>query len=239
MHYLFIFTATLLAAFTQSISGFGLASVSMPILLFSGFRIQTASPYVALMSILPELILLTYYRKALNPGAVVRLIAASLVGIVIGVISLDYLNETLALLLLGAVLVIYSMYALLQLRLPTLEHPLWAYLTGAIAGFLGGAFNTTGPPVIIYGHSRGWTPPEFKSNLQGFFVVNTIVIAVVHALRHNLTPEIWQYYLWAGLPAIAIGLVSGIALDKYIHPQLFRKIVLIALALSGFSLIFG
>ncbi|NOH13815.1 MAG: sulfite exporter TauE/SafE family protein [Chloroflexi bacterium] len=239
MEFVYIFIATLLAAFTQSVSGFGLAMVSMPLLLSMSIGLQIATPYVALMSVIPEIILLSYYRKSLKIGAVWRLIVASLFGIGIGVLSLDYLDENIALLILGTVILLYSAYALLQFRLPTLESSGWAYLAGITAGFLGGAFNTTGPPIIMYGHSRGWQPAEFKGNLQAYFIINTVFIAIMHGIRGNYTQEIWQYYLYAGLPAIAIGLVAGIALDRFIQPELFRKIVLVALALIGTSLIIG
>ena len=239
MELVYIFVATLLAAFTQSVSGFGLAMISMPLLLSTNIELQTATPYVALMSVIPEVILLTYYRKSLKVGAVWRLIVASLFGIGIGVLSLDYLDENIALLILGTVILFYSLYALLQFRLPTLERSGWAYLAGLTAGFLGGAFNTTGPPVIMYGHSRGWQPAEFKGNLQAYFIINTVFIAIMHGIGGNYTPQIWQYYLLAGLPAITIGLIAGIALDRFIQPELFRKIVLVALALTGVSLILG
>ena len=40
---------------------------------------------------------------------------------------------------------------------------------GFFAGILGGAYNTNGPPVVIYGSLRKWSPATFRATLQGYF----------------------------------------------------------------------
>ena len=126
---------------------------------------------------------------------------------------------------------------MLNLKLPRPIHKSWAYGVGFVAGMLGGAYNTAGPPVIIYGNCRRWRPAEFKGNLQGFFVLNSTLVVIGHAVAQNLTPQVWQIYLWV-LPAIGLGLVAGLSLDQYLSPERFRKIVLWLLVLLGLRLIF-
>jgi uncharacterized membrane protein YfcA len=132
----------------------------------------------------------------------------------------------------------YALYALLKFKLPELRHPSWAYGTGLLAGMLGGAYNTSGPPVIIYGNCRRWQPAEFKSNLQGFFVVNSLFVFIGHALGGNLTPLVWRYYLWS-LPVLAVGIILGTSMDRLFNPETFRKIVLWLLVVMGVRLILG
>ena len=48
----------------------------------------------------------------------------------------------------------------------------------------------------------------------------------------NLTPVVWRTYLLV-LPALALGLLAGTALDRYINPRIFRKMVLILLVVMG------
>lgn len=220
-----------LAVFTQSISGFGSALVAMALLpAFLG--IHTATPLVALVMIPLEIYLLFHYRHVFHWQAIWRVIAAALVGIPIGFIYLRLVDQQIVLRILGLVISGYALYALLNIRLPKLIHPAWGFFFGLLSGLIGGAYNTSGPPVILYGTSRGWAPGEFKSNLQGFFVFSSVFILSGHALQHNLTPVVWHYF-WISLPAITAGIFAGTSLDKRIDPQTFRKIVLLLLAFIG------
>lgn len=230
-----IFLIVLLAIFTQSFIGFGLALVSMPLLsLVLGLR--EAAPLVALVSVTAEVILLAHYRAALNLRAVRRLIIASLPGIALGVWLLRGVDERIILPLLGVIVTGYALYALIAPRLPRLESPLWADALGFIAGTLSGAYNTPGPPVIMYASCRRWPPAEFKSNLQGFFIVNSIVVAATHIIAGNVTTPVFQHFLIT-LPAIAAGALGGFALDGRVQTARFHRLVLFALIALGISLI--
>jgi hypothetical protein len=90
--------------------------------------------------------------------------------------------------------------------------------------------------MIIYGNCRGWDSDEFKSNLQGLFLVNDAIALVNHGLVGNLTPIVLKSYLWV-LPVIALGLLAGTRLDHILNPQRFRKLVLISLVVMGVRLI--
>lgn len=231
-----IVSVIFLAVFTQSLSGFGVALVAMS-LLPALISIQVATPLVAVVGLTIEIILLIRYRSALNLQVVWRLIAASIIGIPLGVWALGRLDDEVVLTVLGILIAGYAIYALLNLRMPELRHPIWAYISGFIAGILGGAYTTSGPPVIVYGDCRHWERAEFKSNLQGFFFVSSIFIVVMHAFGQNLTPVVWRYYLLC-IPAMIIGIIAGVSLDKVIDPVLYRKIVLGLLVILGLRLVF-
>jgi uncharacterized membrane protein YfcA len=226
----------LLAAFVQSSIGFGFALVSMP-LLVSLLGIQISSPLVALMALIVEIFILIRYREALNLRVVAQLTIAAVIAIPLGVYALRNIDEEIITTILGVLLVAYGLYALLSPRLPQLKWRGWAYGFGFVAGMLGGAYNTSGPPVIIFGNCRGWLPDEFKGNLQGFFLVNGLVVIAVHAFSGNLSSEVWANLLLA-LPGMALGLIAGFLLSSRINADLFRKIVLVILIILGLRMIF-
>ena len=233
---LLVVAVIFLAVFTQSLSGFGVALVAMsllPVLI----DIQVATPLVAVVGITIEFFLLLRYRSALNLQVVWRLIAASVFGIPLGVWALGRLDEKVVLAVLGVLITGYAIYALLNLRMPELTHSGWVYFSGFMAGVLGGAYNTSGPPVIVYGDCRRWERAGLKSNLQGFLFVSSIFIVIAHAFGQNLTPIVWRYYLLC-IPAMVIGIIAGISSDKVIDPVLYRKIVLGILVVLGLRLIF-
>jgi uncharacterized membrane protein YfcA len=237
MEWFLIFIIVFFAIFTQSVTGFGLALVSMP-LLTAVIGLQNAAPLVSIVALITELILLIYYRDAFNLGVVWRLLLASVIGVPLGVLALRTIDPQLILSLLGIVVAGYALYALLDFRLPAIQQPAWAYGAGFLAGVLGGAYNTAGPPVIVYGNCRGWPPAEFKSNLQGFFLVNSVIVTIAHIVAGNYTPFIWRSSLVA-LPAMALGILVGLSLAKRISSDRFRKLVLWLLLILGIWLILG
>ncbi len=236
MNPIFIPVVIFFAIFTQSLTGFGLGLVSMAFLT-EPLGAQTAAPLIALVAITGEVIMLIRYRQTFNFGAVRRLVVASVVGIPLGVLILRQVSQEAALAFLGVLLIGYALYGLFTPRLPEIRNPRWAYGFGFVAGLLSGAYNTGGPPYVVYGTCSRWQPTEFKSNLQGIFIVNSLMVIGSHALSQNFTPPVFQDYLIA-LPAIALGMGLGFQLDRYINPALFRKLVLLLLLMLGVRLIF-
>lgn len=230
-----VFGIIFLAIFTQSVTGFGLALVSMP-LLVAVLGIKTAAPLVAVFGLLAELILLFIYRSDFNLRTVWQLALASVAGIPVGILALRHVEEQIVLTILGLVVAGYAIYAMLDFRLPEIGQPLWAYLTGFISGVLGGAYNTSGPPVIIYGNCRRWPAGQFKSNLQGFFLFNSALIAGSHIVAKNFTTEVITGLL-VSIPAVILGIIAGVNIAKIISGDLFRKIVLALLLVLGVWLI--
>ncbi len=226
-----------IAVFVQSSVGFGLALVSMP-LLVELLGIQVAAPLVAIVAFVSEIFVLLRYREAMQIRTVVRLVGAALVGIPLGIFLLSQIDARIVTAALGVILVAYALYALFGPHLPSLAHNAWAYIFGFLAGILGGAYNTSGPPVIIYGNCRRWPPHEFKSNLQGFFVFSSITVILTHAVSGNYTAVVGQNFVYA-IPGMVLGLIAGFSLDGRINPDLFRKIVLVILVVLGIRLIVG
>jgi hypothetical protein len=138
--------------------------------------------------------------------------------------------------ILGCVVLAYASYALLVPRMPRLSRPGWAFGFGLIAGMLTGAYNTGGPPYVIYGTTQRWEVSEFKANLQSLFLVGSITVIIAHLSHDNITPDVLRYFLLA-LPSIGIGLLAGFYLERFINPLVFRNVVLVLLLFLGFSLV--
>ena len=225
-----------LAVFTQSLSGFGVALVAMA-LLPALIGIRLATPLVAMIALVLETVLILRYRQALDVKAIWRVVLAALVGTPLGVYFLSRVNEEISLSILGVVIAGYALYALLGLKMPRLDRPIWAYIAGLFGGLLGGAYNTSGPPVILYADCRRWPQDTFKSNLQGYFIVSSVAVVASHVFNGNLTPQVWDLF-WGTTPFILVGAVAGLSLDRWLNPVIFRKLVLVLLIVTGIRLIF-
>ncbi|HKJ38565.1 MAG TPA: sulfite exporter TauE/SafE family protein [Anaerolineales bacterium] len=222
------------ACFTQGLTGFGLGLVTMS-MLPALIGLHSATPFVALTGVVLELIMLIRYRESLQFKSIAKLLSASVLAIPVGVFILGRVDEKLALFTLGAITTAYALYALIGFRLPELQHPIWAWIFGAAGGLLGGAYNTSGPPVILYGNCRRWMPFEFKSNLAGYFLVISSMAASAHWVTGNLTPGVVSYFLSTS-PALLLGFLLSQYMDRWLNPELFRRIVLVLLVLLGIRL---
>lgn len=229
--------AAFVAAFTQAVTGFGSALVGMP-LLSPVVGVRVASPLMAVISITLNSSLLLIRRQAVRWHAMWQIILAAMVGIPFGITVVKLASEHVVLVVLGIVLIAYSLYAWFTPQLPTLTHPVYKYIFGFASGLLAGAYNVGGPPAVVYATGKRWEPAEFRSNLQALFVIENVVVVAGHAYSGNYTPEVLNL-LWVAIPALVVGMVVGLALARYIPDALFRKIVLILLIALGIRLIVG
>jgi uncharacterized membrane protein YfcA len=226
-----------LALFTQGPDGFRQVIVAMG-LLPAVIGLAASTPLVSAVVLLMQPVLLYYYRAGLEFKAISRLVLGALVGIPTGIYLLNRLPENILLPLLGLLLIGYGIYGLSPLTLPRFSRPAWAYLMGFVAGLFGGAYAVGGPPVVIYGHGRRWSPAEFKGNLQAYFILTSIGIVVGHVINGSYTPDLWPYF-WAALPAAVLGLIAGLVLDRFVRPEAFRKLVLVGVIVLGVGLVIG
>ena len=231
-----VFGAVFASVLMQTLTGFGSAMVAMALLPY-WIGLLVAAPLVALIAATLEAVVLVRWRQALGWQAIKQLSVGMLVGVPFGVLALRHVDAAILLPILGALIVGYSLYALMNWRLPRLDDARWAYGAGLMAGLFGGAYNVSGPPVIVYGHCRRWSPAQFKGNLQAFFLLGDALVIAGHAAAGNLTRTVWENYLLS-LPAIALGVACGLALERLIRPDAFRRAALVLLIALGAGLLF-
>jgi uncharacterized membrane protein YfcA len=225
------------AAFIQALSGFGFALMVMPLITIF-IDLRTAAPLVALAALTSYIINVIRYRQAVDLRQVLRLGAASALGTPVGLWALVSVDEFVVKPLLGLILVAYAVYRLVH---PTELHlcsSRWVYPAGFIAGCLGGAYNTPGPPVIVYGSLRQWSRAEFRAVLQAFFFLNATLVVASHCLARHFTPAVLTLYACA-VPALLLGIFVGSRADSRLSRDRFRTIVTGMILLLGLSLLLG
>jgi uncharacterized protein len=235
----FIITAIILflAAFTQGFSGFGFALVSIPLLsLF--VDIKYAIPLGALSGFVVNVYLAFELRKHIKFFELKNLLIGSVVGIPVGVYILSEFDPYQLKLILGIIVLSFVALTLGNFIKTKDIDRRWGYLFGLLSGTFGGAFNTNGPPVLIYFYLHGWDKLKFKSMITGFFLITSILIVTSHAVI-GLTTKIIFYDFLLLLPAVLLGIILGTNLFKKVSSELFKKIVLAALIVISFMLIFN
>ena len=235
LHTLAIMGIVFLSILIRSTFGFGEALIAMPLLLLI-IDLKTAAVFVALIAGTGTfMILITHWRQVQFQSAW-RLVVSSLAGIPLGLMFLKGSFDVTLKIVLAAVIIAYSIYSLLKPKLWVLNNEKYSYGFGFIAGILGGAYNTAGPPIVIYGTMRQWDPVAFRATLQGYFLPTWLFIILGHGVSGLWTRSIWQLYL-VSLPVLFVAFLIGNRLNRSIPADAFRRYIHIMLAGIGIFLL--
>lgn len=224
-----------LAALLQTTSGFGFALMAMPLVSLV-IGVKAAAPLVAMVGFTLYLVNLLRYRRSFSLREVAPLAVAAALGIPLGVWALSSLDERLVKAVLGVVLIGYALYVLWKPQTAPLRSNLWAYPAGFLAGCLGGAFNTPGPPVIVYGDLKQWPRDLFRSTLQALFLFSSSLVIISHAVAGHITRPVVLTYLLL-VPALLLGVLAGSRVDRRLDNQRFRTLVVVMILATGILLL--
>ncbi len=214
--------------------GFGDALLSLPFLVLI-IGLQKATPLLAMSGLTLALCLMGAGYKYVRWKSAFRLILGSLIGVPVGVFLLKHVNENIMQGIVGFVIMAISLYSLLQPSLMRIKTDRYASLFGFTGGVLGGAFNTSGPPVVLYGTMRGWTPNVFVGMLQAYFIPTDLFVISGHIGSGLLNGEVFRYYLWC-LPLLLLAVWIGTQIKSRIPVERFKSGVLILILFSGIML---
>lgn len=233
---IFFILVIFVSALIRSIFGFGDALIAMPMLALF-FDLKTATPTVAFSGFFISLIILARHWKKVDFSSIKLLIIFSIIGIPIGILFLKDSHEVLVKTVLAIILIMFSFFKLFGIKGLELKSNRTAPFFGIISGILGGAYNTNGPPVIIFGSLKGWSPDEFRVVLQGVFLPTNLFIIIGHGIAGFWTGTVF-YYSVISFGVIIIAFLLGRKLNKIIPAEKFTKLVYLFLIIIGILLLF-
>lgn len=218
-------------------AGFGGALTTMPLVTLL-LPLKMAAPMSVIVGTATALYATWLSRKETNWKSALVLILFSFAGIPVGIYALSYLPDHIMKVGLGAFLILYSFYSLFIPRLPVYDKNWIAMPIGVIAGALGSAFSTNGPPVVIYGILLNLAPAAFRGTLNAFFTANNIAIIGGLTTSGILTTSTFKLVLFC-IPTMILGSLVGQYVHKRIPVNIFRVMVFLLLIASGAMLIKG
>lgn len=224
-----------LSTLVRSTFGFGDALIAMPLLALI-IPLRTATPVVALIAPTIAIVLLIKEWRHIDLKSTMKLIVSTLAGIPIGILYLKHISENVVNVVLALVLIVFALYSLVKPALHSLKSDQWAYPFGFIGGILGGAYNTNGPPVILYGILRGWKPESFRATLQGYFLPTGGAIMIGQGLAGLWTKTVITTYLYS-LPLVFVAIFLGLKVSRKIPAQKFNQYVYVMLLGLGIILL--
>jgi uncharacterized membrane protein YfcA len=233
----YVIAVMFVATLVRSTLGFGEALIAVPLLALRT-PVGVAAPLAVLVSVVVAGVVVVQDWRGVHFRAAAGLIVASLLGIPLGLLLLARVDDQIVKVLLGSVIVLFSIYSLAIGRSRHLahDHPGWLMACGFLSGVLGGAFGMNGPPLAVYGALRRWSPQHFRATLQAYFLPVSIAGLVGYAVIGLWTHAVTSYFLWS-LPGVAVAIFAGRVINQRMRGDGFIRIVYGGLIVIGAALV--
>ena len=225
------FGATLL----RSALGFGEALIAVPLLAFV-LPVTVAAPVAVLISITVAALVVAQDWRHVHLRSAVHLVLSTLAGIPLGLLLLRSVSEPVAKAVLGVLVAGFAGYSLRRRGSHELTDDRHAWLFGLSAGVLGGAYGMNGPPLVVYGALRRWSPEHFRATLQGYFLPASVMGMVGYWAAGLWTPDVSRYYLVL-LPTSLVAIALGRTINRRFDARRFFVYVHAGLIASGAGLV--
>jgi uncharacterized membrane protein YfcA len=228
-----IYVATLI----RSTFGFGEALIAVPLLALR-IPISIAAPLAVLMSVVVAGIIVAQDWRKIQFRSAAWLVVSAVCGIPIGLYLLTHVGNAVAKLALGGVIAGYAIYSLtakLKWHLEN-DHRLALLSCGFLSGILGGAYGMNGPPLVVYGALRRWSPQHFRATLQGYFLPVSLLGFIGYAMVGMWTSIVTWYFV-CSLPAALLAIAIGRRINHRLRGDGFFRYLYVFLIFVGGLLI--
>ncbi len=226
-----------MAFFIRSLTGFGSAMVSIPLLAFL-FDLKFAVPLEALLEVGLSILLMNKVYKSIHKKIIIPLIIGTIIGSLFGAYILFSFANIFLKKALGVTIILFALHLLIG-KTHSIVKPLssgWGVFAGTMGGVLGGLFGMSGPAFVIYLTQNVKKKDVLRASLIGLFAIDYSWRVGVYAATGLLTMETLKYALLL-TPALVMGTISGHKVHFQISDERFIQIVAVILAVSGIFLL--
>jgi uncharacterized protein len=223
--------AALLAGIVTGLTGFGLALISTPILLFV-YEPRTVIVLTTIFSIvINSAVVWDSWQKARKRLALALLIPA-LFGIAAGVEVLSVINPDYVRLGVGVIVIFSALLLVRDIRLPGASTRWGTLVAGSASGALSTSTGLAGPPIVLLLASRDLPKHEFRGTSALYFLPMSLIGLAVLAFRGLVEASEVPLGLLL-IPAAIAGKVLGTALLARVSERAFRAVTLGLVILTG------
>ena len=225
-----------LAAFIGGYSGFGSGIIAVTLVTFIPYNIQVLIDSISLILFVPKIILILISRKHGNIlwESALLILLGCLIGIPLGYKFIAIFgNKNIFRICLGAIVILLGINGIKSSN-PKKMPKYWGSLIGILSGFLGGAFLTGGPPIIMYLYSRTDEPQKMKATIQ-FILLLMLMMRGVSMFVDRATVD-YANIIWLNawsLPFVIPIVIISHHLSLKNSPQRFRKVIYYLITIFG------
>jgi uncharacterized membrane protein YfcA len=231
----FILLGAAAGGFISGLAGFGTALFAL------GFFLTVMPPVEAVavtvvLSVVSGLQGVWIVRREMfaNTPRLLRFLIPGILGVPLGVYSLQLINVTALKVLIAFFLILYGGYFSLRATLPKINNrtPWIDGTVGLIGGILGGAASLSGALPTMWCSMRGWPKYEIRAVLQPYNVIilaMTMVMLAFGGAYHQQT----LIYLVLALPTAMVAAQIGIHAFGRMNDAFFLRMLIVLTFVSG------
>jgi hypothetical protein len=230
---LIVFAATLI----RSAFGFGEALFAVPMLALR-IPLRQATPLAVLVSITIAAMVVVQDWKKIHLRSTGWLLLPTLAGIPLGLWLLKSSHQRTLKGALAVFLMAFAAYSLSGRKALELkdDHRAWLLGCGFAAGVLGGAWGMNGPPLVIYGSMRRWSPQHFRATIQAYFLPASLLGMTGYWLSGLWVPAVTHHFLFS-IPVVIPAVLLGREVNHRLSGESFLRYVYAGLGLIGVALL--
>lgn len=183
-----------IAGYIQNLTGFAFGLVLLGLASLAGAAsIADVANVVSLLTLVNAAVLFGATRPRFEAQMLWPTLAASLAGVVAGVLLLNWLSSTWVValsLLLGLTIVAFA--SLLVRANSTLQQRSSSAsfaAVGAVSGVLGGLFSTAGPPLVYHLYRQPIEPRTIRDTLVAVFAANAMLRLAIMLPSGHVSPN--------------------------------------------------
>jgi uncharacterized membrane protein YfcA len=229
-----------LASVLGGVTGFGFALVCTPLLLLTGFALADVVIVNLTISGVARLFAVAKLRHFVNRRRAVWLVLGCVPGLLLGLFLRGAVNDSVLKVSAGGVAIAVAAYLLFRPPAPRAEDAgppprLQSGVAGLIGGFLGMTTSLNGPPPVILLSRQRAEPREFIADMAVYLICcNGIAIALIAASGGLELDRLGPLLGW-WLPGALLGNTLGITYGSRLPVELFRRLTLILVMLTGLA----
>jgi uncharacterized membrane protein YfcA len=194
--------------------------------------VEVAAPVAARVSITVAIVVLAQDWSEAHARSAGWLVLATVPGIPVGLLVLTAIAAAIVKGILAFVIIAFSTWSLIKQHRAVLKDDRFAWLFGFGAGILGGAYGMNGPPLVVYGALRGWSPRHFRATLQGYFLPASLLGMAGYWFAGLWTKAVTQYFLLS-LPVVLLATFLGRAINRKMQAHQFLLYIHAGLIATG------
>lgn len=234
---LLAFLIILAAMLIRTLTGFGSALISIPLLyLLCGAKY--AIPFIMIYECAIDIMILAKDKGSCKRDRIWDwpLLAAALLGIPLGTEILILSDDGLLKILMGSALIFFSILMLANFSLKLKRSTFSSAAAGLVGGLLCGSVGMPGPPMDLLLSSQGLEKEAFRRLMVIFLTAIDFLTFGYYILVGLIDSEMIIFSLWF-IPAVLLGFLAGSFAFGRVSEERFRRLTLgITLAAGAFLL---
>ena len=216
--------SVLFGSVASVVAGFGFALVCSPFLIAAYGAPEGVQINLLVSGVLSVLLLVTGWQHLDRTSTVRLLIPAAIASVALGLPLRGSDTDSLAA-LAGAVCLVGVAVVAFGRPLHRVTTPVGTAIVGLVSGATNVVAGISGPPVVLFGATIGWSPKVARSTFQAYFLGINIVALATLGLPHHVPGLV--------VAAMLVGLVIGRPLADRLPADQVRSLGLLLAAIGS------